>query len=165
MPLPSTYTPIATNTLSSNTAGITFSNLPQGYTDLALIVNGTTAGSGWVGLQIQVNGDTGSNYSTTYLYGDGSSAGSGRESNATSSNSGAISNSKISPNIFQFQNYSNTTTYKTWLCRGNPVDGWVKAAVGLWRNTSAINSIKVFHTSDSLASGTIITIYGIKAAS
>jgi hypothetical protein len=164
MPLPSTLTPIATNTLASTTSNITFSNLPQGYTDLVVIADGKTTGTGWVGLVIQLNADTGSNYSTTYLYGDGSSAGSGRESNVAYSNSGAISNSKQSPNIFHFLNYSNTSTYKTFLTRASLTDGWVKAAVGLWRSTAAITSIKIYHPTDSLASGTIITIYGVKAA-
>ena len=164
--MPITYEPIATTTLGSATASITFSTISGAYTDLALVLNGKTTGSGWVGLVIQLNSDTGSNYSTTYLYGDGSNAGSCRESNQSYSNSGAISESNPTPNIFHFQNYSNTTTYKTWLCRASLTQsgGWVKAAVGLWRSTSAITSIKVYHPTDSLASGTMATLYGIKSA-
>ena len=70
MPLPSTMTPIATNTLVSATNSITFSSIPQGYTDLILIhsnISGTTQQ-----LRLTFNGDSGSNYSTTELYGTGS---------------------------------------------------------------------------------------------
>jgi len=161
-----TYEPIATTTLGSTTANITFSTIPGTYTDLVLITNLKSTGSGWVGLCIQVNGDTGSNYSDTYIYGDGSAAGSIRDSNAAFTNSGALSNSNFHGSIFQFMNYANTTTYKTWLCRsGIGTEGWLKASVNLWRSTSAITSIKVYHSGgDNLASGSTATLYGIAAA-
>jgi len=41
----STYTPIASVTLSSAQASVTFSSIPQTYTDLVLVVNGSTATS------------------------------------------------------------------------------------------------------------------------
>jgi len=65
-----------------------------------------------------------------------------------------------------FMNYSNTTTYKTWLAReGNGTNGYVSALVGLWRNTNAITQIKVLNTgSGNFATGSTFTLYGIKAA-
>jgi hypothetical protein len=159
-----TYEPIASTTLGASAADITFTSIPGGWTDIALVITGDTTGASWVGLVCQVNGDTGSNYSETYLYGDGSAAGSGRASSAAYMNLGAISATNPSPNTFQFMSYSNTNVFKTVLAASGITDGWVKRAVGLWRSTSAITSIKVYHPTDSLASGTVAAIYGIKAA-
>jgi hypothetical protein len=64
----------------------------------------------------------------------------------------------------QFQNYSNATTYKTFLTRGNASNHMVIATVSLWRSTSAIISIKVTPETGSFASGVTFALYGIKAA-
>ena len=165
MPAGSTYTPIATTTLGSAAASYTFSSIPSTYTDLVLIIGGSNV-SGDQGIVTQVgNGsiDTGSNYSTTYLLGNGSSASSGRASNDTSIIAVRM-DANPSTSIIHYMNYSNTTTYKTVLGRGN--DGtYVIQHVGLWRSTAAINTIKVYNLSSvNFATGTVITLYGIAAA-
>ena len=78
----STYQPIATNTLGSAAASVTFSSISGAYTDLVLIMN---AGSSTTNadVDINVNGDTGANYSRTILYGTGSTAGSTRYTGAS----------------------------------------------------------------------------------
>ena len=65
-----------------------------------------------------------------------------------------------------FNNYSNTTTYKTALSRGmDTTNGYVQAHVGTWRNTAAITSVTVLANSGStLASGCTFTLYGIASA-
>ena len=58
----STYTPIATQTLGSAAASVTFSSIPQGYTDLVLVDNVKSAsGAGDSELDVRFNGDSGSN--------------------------------------------------------------------------------------------------------
>jgi len=70
----STYTPIATQILSSTTASVTFGSIPTFYTDLVLVINGGhNSGLGY-GINIQFNNDTGSNYSSTVIRGNGSIA-------------------------------------------------------------------------------------------
>lgn len=163
----STYTPIATQTLGSAAASVTFSSISSAYTDLVLVVNGNTSGD--LDLQMQVgNGsvDTGTNYSVTFLYGTGSAAGSGRSANQSAMGLGGIYNSGsgIGTNLVSIQNYSNTSTYKTVLSRSNS-GGQVNARVNLWRSTSAINIIKVLvESAGNLNTGTTVTLYGIKAA-
>ena len=61
-------------------------------------------------------------------------------------------------------NYSNTTTYKTTLGRGSNVATDVEAIVGLWRNTAAITSITVAPSGGNMKTGTVLSLYGIKAA-
>ena len=168
----STYTPIATTTLGSNQATVTFNSF-SGYTDLVLVANikhsfGTTGDVFVDG--IQFNSDTGTNYSYTRLYGNGTSAGSDRNSNVTGISYDATrsSESYFATNIIQIQNYSNSTTYKTVLVRGNSASGTsvgTEATVGLWRNTAAITSITINATGAyTIQSGSTFTLYGIKSA-
>jgi hypothetical protein len=160
----STYTPIATQTLGSAAASVTFSSIPQGYTDLVLIANRSS--SGLDNLSMQFNGDTGSNYSFTVLYGTGSTAGSYRGSNTNNPYLDFYASSSSSlptPVIMNIQNYSNSTTYKTTLARGNAAATGVDATVMLWRNTSAITSILLkCHDGSNFTTGSTFSIYGIQ---
>lgn len=163
----STYTPIATTTLASAAASYTFSSIPSTYTDLVLIssanVNTATAN-----ITVRVgNGsvDTGTNYSNTFLYGTGSAAGSSRNSTANVMYLGAAgTGSEFSTSIMSFQNYANTTTYKSILSRFQWVSTTVYSTVGMWRSTSAINTISLISDGANFNIGTTFTLYGIAAA-
>ena len=111
--------------------------------------------------------DTGSNYSTTILDGNGSSAASARYTNDTvgiRADYYATGGGNKKTSIFQIQNYANTTTYKTVLVRSALPATEVVAGVGLWRSTSAINVIKFTCTAGYYESGSTFTLYGILAA-
>jgi len=164
----STYTPIATTTLGSAAASYTFSSIPSTYTDLVLVFNGGTTSNG-PSMLIRVNGDTGSNYSDTALDGTGSSAISTRHSNGTyinvTNDIGIAGTLGAQTSIIHFQNYANTTTYKTVLVRANNAtsSGYpgVSAVVGMWRSTSAINSITLTTASTTFLAGSTFTLWGI----
>jgi hypothetical protein len=163
--MPVTYDKIATYTTPSTAADYTFTSIPTTYTDLVCIISGQNSSSDQ-GIVAQVgNGsvDTGSNYSTTYVFGDGATPQSGRSTSAAYMIVGRMQNG-ASNSIIHFMNYSNTTTNKTVLGRGN--DGtYVIQHVGLWRSTSAINTIKLYNLSSvTFAAGVTLTLYGIKAA-
>jgi len=164
----STYEPIATNTLGSNTASYTFSSIPSTYTDLILVVTGQVSSN--VSLAIQVNGDTGTNYSVTELFGDATTPSSFRNSSnaqITVASIGAQINSGSQwVSTLHFQNYANATTYKIFLGRTSASATGVNAIAGLWRSTSAINSIKFmgYAGSSGFTTGTTFTLYGIAAA-
>jgi len=172
--MPMTYEPIATTTLSSAQGSVTFSSISGNYTDLVLITVTTgDRASNVDSLAIRFNSDTGSNYSYTYMAGEvNTGAISGRASNQTNIWCGNFTSNNIdnpSSVIIQIQNYSNTTTNKTTLSRGNPMAGGgytaVNANVGLWRNTAAITSVTVrSETGNNFKSGSTFTLYGIKAA-
>jgi hypothetical protein len=169
MPAGSTYTPIATTTLGSSTNSVTFSSISGSYTDLVLICANLGAASAQ-SLYAQVNTDTGTNYSRTWITGNGSAASSSRAStNSQGLFVGAtdvgLPSTGVANAVMSFQNYSNTTTYKTTLTRYNAAGQEVQAAVSLWRSTSAINSIKVYATSSALIlAGATFTLYGIASA-
>ena len=165
----STYTPIATQTLGSAATGITFSSIPNTYTDIVLVLAlvSTSAGND---VKVQVNSDSGTNYSETWMGGNGTSASSGRDTNNTAWNSLKLVGTTTNPQVFtyQFQNYANTSTYKSMLFRSSLANAEVIAGSGLWRSTSAINTIYVYEAGNTspatFAAGTMATIYGITAA-
>lgn len=164
--MPATYEPIATTTVSGTSTGsIVFSSF-SGYTDLKIIATGTgvTAGS----IYLRFNSDTGTNYSYTELYGDGTSPISSRISSNPFIALGAVGLSTTIPHlhIVDVFNYSGSTN-KTVLVNGsedNNGSGYVYRNVALWRNTAAITSISVLRTSGFLGNGFTATLYGIKAA-
>jgi len=167
--MPITYTPIASTTVGSSVTTVNFNSIPQTYTDLVIVQNAFVANQ--YDSRLQFNGDTGSNYSWTDLFGSGSAAGSYRESNKTNMPTGYYSQIDIAPApstfIMQFMNYSNATTFKTVLTRGNNAASGrgVDAIVGLWRSTSAITSIALSTTAaHQYTSGSTFVLYGIKAA-
>jgi len=165
----STYEKIATTTLGSATGTVTFSSITGSYTDLVLICNIAQA-AGNNGLRVRYNSDSGSNYSYTTVNGNGTTASSGSGSSETqlviANTTGSTTlELAIIANIF---NYSNTTTYKTSLGRGNRASSNVDATVGLWRSTAAITSIELalgasFPT-NNFAAGCTFTLYGILKA-
>lgn len=168
----STYEPIATYTAPSAQSSYTFTTISQAYTDLVLVVSGSLSSADYVWFRVG-NGsiDTGSNYSHTAITGNGSTAGSTRSSNATYFFQPEPMNTSVNTVVANFQNYSNTTTYKTVLMRSNtPVTdggatGTVNAEVALWRSTSAINYIQIStYAGQNFNTGSTFTLYGIKAA-
>lgn len=165
MPLPSTMTPIATITLASASATVTFSSIPQTYTDLVFTsVWGPTAGDD---LYLQFNGDAGANYSTTWIGGTGTTAASGRKTSDTGVQPRTpINQASTITTIYNvdIMNYSNSTTYKTTLGKYRYTTGFAEADVGLWRNTAAITSLTFRCNASTFVAGSTFTLYGIKAA-
>lgn len=160
----STYTPIATTTGTGSSGVITFSSIPSTYTDLVLVSNFETSTS--ANAYYQINNDTGSNYSDTTIYADGSSVGSNRRSSQTLSYTTYLSGSgQRVVMTTNFMNYANTTTYKTFLTRFNNSSFELGEEVGLWRSTSAISSITLnLNNSANFTSTSFFTLFGIAAA-
>lgn len=170
-----TYTPIATYTVSGSATQIDFTSISQSYTDLVLVMNVGMSRNGAAFLMRVGNGsiDSGTNYSETDLYGNGSTTGSQRTTNNTVWNIFAAVGSSTSTGentfILQLQNYSNATTYKTALGRANNASSSLypgaATAAFLWRSTSGIDTIRLLRQStDTFNSGSTFTLYGIKAA-
>jgi hypothetical protein len=164
--MPSTYEPIETKTGNGSATSLTFTTIPQTYTDLIIVANSGTVGAG--NIQLQFNGDTGSNYTANIFYGNGSIAGAGRYANLTECymGAGAISSPTTLTTIAigNIMNYSNTTTFKSIISRYGNAAGEVNSFVSMWRNTAAINSITLFSYSSAYLTGSTFTLYGIKAA-
>jgi hypothetical protein len=160
-----TYEPIATTTLTSSSTNVTFSNIPQTYTDLVVVINSYCISATALDVAWRANSDSGNNYSGTRLLSD-SSPYTDRSSNTNVGNVVAVWND-WSTVTAHFMNYSNTTTYKTALFRSAAKGFAVYAGVTFWRSTSAISSLSFIQPggqSGQYASGSTFTLYGIKAA-
>lgn len=159
-----TYEKIATTTLSSAAAEITFSSISGSYTDLVLIFNGIRSSGGDLDLTLRFNSDTGSNYSDTEIRGYLSTNGSFRNSNQTFTRVGVLTldRTTLKTNIM---NYSNTNIYKTVISRQNSInaDYGLNAKASLWRSTSAITAVTIGSGAGNIASGSTANLYGIKA--
>jgi hypothetical protein len=172
MPAGSTYTPIATTTISgTSTSEVQFSSIPSTYTDLVIIGNlGATTNSYPCA---RFNSDTAANYSVTDIYGNGTSAASARGTSRTIADISydIIGNANVEMNfIANIMNYSNSTTYKTMISRVNLAANGATATVSLWRNTAAITNIKLYTATANgsnlynFANGSTFTLYGIASA-
>lgn len=165
--MPATYEPIASQTLGSNSASYTFSNVPATYTDLVIVAFTRNSSSTVQGLRMRFNADSGSNYSTTFVFGDGSTAGSGRLPNNTDMAVGNAAGSAeaFAVSVIHVFSYANTNVFTTTLNAGATPASAVARNVSLWRNTSAVSSITFFATNAfDLQAGSTFSLYGIKAA-
>lgn len=161
--MPSTYEPIATYTATSSVSTFTFSSIPSTYTDLVVAANlKNDIGVGY-NLFMRYNGDTGSNYSCTELYGSGTASGSARSINQTFTQALRNDNSNFSASTVSIHNYANTNVYKTTMSRTGSANN-PSVFTSMWRSTAAINSITFVMESNNLVAGSSVTLYGIKAA-
>lgn len=165
--MPATYEPIASTTLGTAAVSISFTSISSAYTDLRLVFTGTTSTS--TNFTIRFNNDSGSNYSWTWLGGTGSAAQSGRFTSATEYYGNVTL--QTTPQLYTVDVFSYTgSTYKTALITESADkngSGQLSRSVFLWRNTSAINRIDItalYGSTNTYASGTTATLFGIKAA-
>ena len=163
----STYEPIATTTLGSATATITFSSISSAYTDLRLVFVYTTNTANRT-LQIRYNNDSSALYSSTRLWGDGTTVTTDRNTNGTELIVQTASTSATIPVYFEADIFSYAgSTYKTGLF-GDAGDkngsGQVGKCVGLWRSTSAITAVRITAQSSYFVNGSTANLYGIAAA-
>ena len=165
--MPTTYEPIATQTLGSAASSITFSSIPATYTDLR-VVFAIIGGAGTAGqFDITYNNDTSSLYSITRLYGDGSSAGSSRYSGTAlyPCQNSFSSTPPVFATIDLFS-YAGSTFKTALITYSNDANGSGSAerSVGLYRSTTAISRIDLGGVGGTFAIGTTATLYGIKNA-
>lgn len=166
-----TYTLISSNVLGSNTASVTFSSIPQAYTDLVLVASGRATNASIISNPyIQLNGVTTSLYSWTGITGNGASASSDRASSDTDFRPGYLDGNNATASTFgsteiYFSNYANASYNKamgsTSASEDNATTAYVTGRAGLFRSTSAISSI-LFHSGSNWAAGSSFYLYGIK---
>ncbi len=172
MPAGNTYEAIATQTLGSNTTTVTFSSIPSTYTDLVIVLNGKNGSATNTDITIQFNSDTGNNYSFTYLYGNGTTVGTGRVTNYPDGRLGYYTTPGTTDGymgIIQIMNYSNTTTNKTMITRSSSLSSnttypGTETIVNLWRSTSAITTVAINSPTSTFATGSTFNLFGIASA-
>lgn len=146
-------TALATITLQSATANVTFSQIPNNYRDLIVIFNGSISTSN--NSPFYLNGDLVSgNYAQVSAWGTGSGTGSGPFF-------GAIWSGYPNVVTYQFLDASATNKHKTVLVRCNGASSEVSMQVIRWANTNAINSLRFDAGSTfTYTAGSTFSLYG-----
>ena len=161
-----TYTLIEAKTLTTTAASITFTSIPQTYTDLVLKLScrsTSTAGADiYANLKIQFNSDTGNNYNGFLVFGNNTSAGSGNYTSQAGNLFSYANGNVTTANTFSngelyIPNYTSSSqkTYSVdCVVENNAAAGFTEFAAEKWPNTSAITTIDVvslygLHTADS----------------
>jgi hypothetical protein len=168
-----TYTLIASNTLSTSAATVTFSSIPATFTDLALRLSTRTTPANLNSLiSVRLNSDTTTNYSVRILNGNGETVSSSGSTSATTIGSGGITSAASSTadtfgsGEIYFPNYTNSTI-KAWgsfsASESNSATGVnIRATANLYQGTSPITTIRFSLTTGSFVSGSSFYLYGIK---
>jgi hypothetical protein len=165
-----TYDALYTNTVTVATPTVTFNTIDQTYTDLVLVITGRCSNTATgASIQIRANSDSGSNYSQLSINASSSTLLSEQYANTTSFDAGRINtsnggNTNFGTSIINFQNYRNSTTYKTLIAQSSVTnEAWpVYETVSTWRNTNAITSLTITCGYDFVV-GTSFSIYGVRA--
>lgn len=166
-----TMIPIQSITLTGSAASVTFSGIPQTYTDLLirLSARGDVAGAGTV-MRVVLNG-TAANYSSTYLVGYGAGGtGSGRFSAATYLTMDYVSANDATANTFgsleillsQYAGSASKVLSGFGAGETNGTVSLMSVSAGLWSNSAAITSIQLLPNSGNLVAGSTFHLYGIK---
>jgi hypothetical protein len=147
-----TYTLISSVTVGSGgAANITFSSIPNTYTDLLIKVSSRSAVAGALGyINVRFNSDTGNNYSYKAVGGTGSitfnNNGSGVSSIFTVTDSGLYTSNTFGNAEIYIPNYASAN-YKSVsidaVIENNGTDSYTHLVAGLWSSTSAITSIQL----------------------
>jgi hypothetical protein len=166
-----TYTPLATITLTSTDSEVVFSNIPNTYRDLILVstTRNSSQSAPFNQYRIRVNSDGGANYSVVRMLGDSNGPGSASESGSTEYTiyfSEPSSASSFAVTISQFIDYAQTNKNKVILTRNDaPSQGITGAYVARWGSNTAINSISIFPPPGfgAWAIGSTFSLYGVIA--
>jgi hypothetical protein len=161
MPTP-TYQPLATVTLGSSAASVTFSSIPATYRDLILVLAPTSTVQTEVFLEL--NGDTNNaSYPRVRATGSGSSTFSGAENNRKITFFADVIPTTPSTHIVQFLDANATDKHKTYLTRSSRAGAGVDMLAHRFTSTSVISSMKLVTESGSFATGSMFSLYGIVA--
>jgi hypothetical protein len=163
---------LATISLTSTTASVTFTGIPADYKHLELRIFAKETGAGGppFNFVMRFNGDsTSGNYSTHSLYGDGSTVSAYSVGSTTFCEIGFIGVNNYNANIVSILDYASTSKNKTSRSFSgfdeNGTDQRIQLSSGVWKNnTTAITSINLLPSSGSFAAYSHFALYGIKSA-
>jgi len=167
---------IATTTLGSDTATVTFTSTDDGqvgdwsqYMDLVIIgYSRTDTGHvyGWIG--VNLNNDAGSNYDQQWLYGDGASVTGYSFSDTVwymGSMGGGAGANEFGVGVFQIFDI-NSGKYKAGLgqrAADSDGDGYVSLQSGTWKSQAAVSEIDLteYTTAGNIVAGSMFSLFGV----
>jgi hypothetical protein len=172
--MPGSYDSIATATVGSSGV-VEFTSIPSTYRHLQIrAITRNSSGSTDVSDMLMRLGsanspDTGTNYSRHEISGNGTAAAGGGAANSSfifvspSPRNGNTSGI-FGPFVIDILDYADTNKFKTVkTLSGTDMNGsgYIYLASGNWRNTAAINYIRLYISSVDFITGTQFALYGV----
>jgi hypothetical protein len=164
---------IETKTLTTAQSNITFSAVPQNFTDVVILLSGrctlSAANYSWL---LNFNADSGSNYIQRRLYGSGTGTATDGAANTTipaTINGGGETANTFSNYQIYLPNYSGATT-KTVSIDGvtenNATAAFQFISAHSWNNTTGISTIDftLNGAGNTWVAGSTVSLYGIGGA-
>ena len=176
-----TYELIQTYTLGTNTTTVTFSSIPQTYDHLVLNMSNRSTRSDWIDeCRVIINNNAAAYYPQTGLFGYATTTVSAASQtnrsyvgNVEMAGASTVSNNFSNSEIW-FQDYKNTNMNRTFMWRtavnnnqypSTPSQNLVSFGGGHSQFTTAITSLVCNSaTSNQIATGSTLSLYGIKQA-
>lgn len=171
-----TYTFISSTTLSSSQSTVTFSSIPNTYTDLLVrwSARSDRASAASDGIILRLNSDSGTNYSYTRLISSGTSLASARNTvnyiqagniNASTSSANTFGSGEIYIPVYTSTSIKPMSTFNVYEDNvTNPI--YIGVVAHLWQGTAAVNRIDIQASTppsvNNLVSGSSFYLYGIK---
>jgi hypothetical protein len=155
-------TPVSVN-------NVTFNSIPSTYKHLQIRYS-VKGSSGGLSLYMQLNADTGSNYSYHVLNGYGTAATAEGYANQSQNPIGPVYNGTSTTyqtvGIVDIHDYASTNinkTVRTFAGQDSNGSGDVDLLSFNWRNTNAVTSIKFYVPgAATFVTGSTVSLYGIK---
>lgn len=174
-PYVGSYYSLAVTTLGATTSSISFDGIPSGYRHLQLryIARDSTGTIDANSVLLRFNGDSGSNYTRHYFYGDGNSMASGYVLQSYN-DAGLLAGGGLAANCFgigivdilDYSNVNKNTTVRSYSGMesnyGAGNKNYVMSNSGAWLNTSAVSSITVTTNGTSFVANSQVALYGVR---
>lgn len=167
-----TYKLIDTKTVTSNTNTVSFTSIPDTYTDLVLWISARNAQNNYGGFFMYFN-NTYSGMTYRFMRGyDTSSTQTGVQSSTvdvmqfpiSGDTANTFSNAEVY--ITQYSSNAKTKFYRADSARITPNitsnGGSIRMANGRWDSTAVINRVDLFTDTDNFLTGSKFWLYGIK---
>jgi hypothetical protein len=164
---------IADVIVASPQASVTFSSIPQGYTDLMLVVSSRNNTAGAVSdMYMTFNGSGGTAYSERMLFGNGSAVFSESFSSqaffprAGYSTGTAFTTGAFSSSHYYIPNYTSGNSKSISIdstTEDNGTGSYIAMMAGLWANASAITSMTLtpYAGVGGFSTNSTFTLYGV----
>lgn len=165
-----TFVKIASTTVGSGgLSTITFSSIPNTYTDLCAKVSARSTANGGQNVYVRFNGTT-SGYADKFLYGNGTGTGSTNSGNTTAGCGCVIPGADFTSNTFgngefyipNYTSSNNKAFYSDSVSENVATLSYQQLFSNLWSNSAAITSLDFFISSGNFAQYSVISLYGIK---
>ena len=167
-----TYGLISTQLISTAAASVTFSGIDQSFRHLQIVIasRSTANGVNAATINMTLNGDTGANYASHLLGGNGSTTFS--QNNTSQSailavcdmGAGTTGGPEFSPAVIDILDYNkakNKTVRGFSGTNGAAATYALKIKSGLWMSTNAITSFTLTPNTGSFEVGSRISVYGV----